>query len=101
MRDQDTLRDPKPEKAPPVITVTKRSKFIAANILDPVDGSVQFHIVSTKWFNILAVVVITLFLCGLTVLGLLLYVKSSVDENSQQIQELQQAEAQEDSKEAK
>lgn len=92
MRQQNDLRDPSLEETTPVIVTKQRNRFIAANILDPIDGSVQFHIVSTKWFNIIVVFVVTLFLCGITVLGLLLYVKSTVDQNVREIEELKSVE---------
>lgn len=76
----------------PVIAPTPNRRFIAANILDPVTGDVQFHIVSTKWFNILAVTFVTLVLCGLTVLGLVLYLKWSVEQNTEDIKTLQKQE---------
>lgn len=80
------------QEGPLIVPASKSNRFVAANIIDPNDGTVQFHIVSTKWFNVLVAVVVTLFLCGIVVLGLIVFLKLDVDRNKEQLEQLRQEE---------
>lgn len=75
----------------PVTLNKSRNRLIAANIVDPKDGTVHFHIVSTKWVNIAVVTISMLLLCGLVVLAMVVWLKISIDENSGDIQKLEQS----------
>jgi preprotein translocase subunit SecG len=73
----------------PVI-IPPRNRIVLADILDPKDGTVHFHIVSTKYLSVLVASLITLFLAGLIVLGLIIYLKSDIDQNKRQIEQIRQ-----------
>lgn len=84
---------PKPELpiqgGPVVVSAKKRSRLVAANIVDPKSGEVQFHIVSTKFLNVMIASLITLMLCGLVVLALVVYLKTDIEDSKRQIEQLQ------------
>lgn len=68
----------------------KRARLIAANIIDPLTGLTQYHIVSTKFLNIVIAAILTLLLCGLVILSLVIYLKVNVDQNATRIEQLQE-----------
>jgi hypothetical protein len=69
--------------------VPSKSKMVAANIIDPKDGTVIYHVITTKYLNIMLVVMGTLFLAGIVVLMLIIYLKSDIDQNKRQLERIQ------------
>lgn len=87
------MRGDKPEleqSNPEIQIVVARPKgIVAANIIDPTTGAVQFHLVSTKWFNIMIVGGITTLIAVIIILAIILYVKQDVDRNREELKQIQ------------
>lgn len=89
MRGDSVPRPTNPIEGGPVIVPTRRrGRMVAANIVDPNSGEVQFHIVSTKFLNIMVASLVTLLLCGLIVLATVVYLKMDIDQNKEDIEQI-------------
>ena len=87
---------PKPElgledtESPTFIVKHKREGgLVAAHIVDPNDRSVQFLVISSTWVTIMAVVLVTLLLCGIIVLGMVTYNKGQIDDLQKRVPKLE------------
>lgn len=70
------------------ITIIQRSrKFDMADVFD-VHGNLQGHIVSTTWLKVIIVAFMVLLLCGIVVLGMVIYNRTEVQQLRQEIQEV-------------
>lgn len=86
MRGEKETVIPVPPNSPAI--VPSRNKLAAANIIDPQTGSVIYHVITTKYFNIGVAAICTLILAGVVFLGLILYLKSDVDQNTRQLEQI-------------
>jgi hypothetical protein len=82
----DSITKPENPGSTLIVAPVKKSGLVVGHMVDPEDRSVHYLIVSSTWINIMAVAILTLLVCGMIVLGMVMYNKSQLDDLEKRVE---------------